>query len=88
MAIRRLSQILPLVLLSGLAVSSAQEAARPACECKPREVGASGSRQNWKDYLKGIDWHYSVDEAARIAAFEKKLVFWFHLAGDLDKEGC
>jgi len=71
-----------------IGLATFQDPVRPACECKPREVGASGSRQDWKDYRKGIDWHYSVDEAARLAAFDKKLVFWFHLAGDLDKEGC
>lgn len=80
---RTLSLIATLVL-----AAAAQEEGRPKCECKPRDVGASGSRKDWAAYRKGIDWHYSVDEAARIAEFEKKLVFWFHLAGDLDKEGC
>jgi len=88
MAFRRLSQILPLVLLTGLAVSSAQEAGHPLCSCKPREVGASGSRVNWDGYTKSIKWHYSIDEALRIARAEGKLVFWQQIVGDLDKEGC
>ena len=59
------------------------------CECHPREVGASGSRVDWEGYRKGgIAWHYSIKEALKIAADEKKLVFWYHVAGDLDKEGC
>ena len=73
-----------LALVALLAVA-AQD---PVCTCKPRETGDSGSKKDWAGYRKGIDWHYSVDEAARIAEGEKKLVFWFHLAGDLDKEGC
>jgi len=78
-----------LPLLAALALAAAaQERPRPLCTCKPREVGPSGSRVDWSGYRKGIDWHYSVDEATRLADYDKKLVFWFHLAGDLDKEGC
>ena len=29
-----------------------------------------------------------IEEAVKIAQAEKKLVFWYHVAGDLDKEGC
>lgn len=46
MMLRRLSQILPLVLLTGLAVS-AQEGSHPLCACKPREIGPFGSRVDW-----------------------------------------
>ena len=78
-------------ILIGLAmIAPVQE--KPAnhpCECHPREVGASGSRNDWEAYRKGgIAWHYSINEALKIAQDEKKLVFWYHVAGDLDKEGC
>ncbi len=88
MKIRRIAKFIPLVLLVGAAVSSAQEEALSLCACKPREVGSSGSRKDWEGYRKGIAWHYEVDEAMKIAQAGKKLVFWYHVAGDLDKEGC
>ena len=88
MAHRRFTFVLPLLLLTGFAVSSAQEAGHPLCSCKPREVGASGSRVNWSGYTKSIRWHYSIDEAMKIARAEGKLVFWQQIIGDLDKEGC
>lgn len=85
--IRSLGRVVPVLLLAGLAVS-AQEGLHPLCACKPRDVGPSGSRVNWDGYAKSIQWHYSVEEALKIARAEGKLVFWYHLAGDLDKEGC
>jgi hypothetical protein len=88
MNLGRLGQVLPIVLLTGFAVSSAQDASHPLCACKPREVGASGSRVNWDGYGKAIRWHYSVEEALKIARAEGKMVFWQHVVGDLDKEGC
>ncbi len=88
MIFRRLSQVLPLVLLTGLAVSSAQEAGHPLCSCKPRKVGESGSRVDWAGYGKTVRWHFSIDEALKIARAEGKMVFWQQIAGDLDKEGC
>jgi len=78
---------LPMFLL-GFAIAAAQEGKTPPCECKRREVGDSGSRNDWAGYDKTIRWHTSVDEAMKIAKAEGKLVLWFHLAGDLDKEGC
>ena len=88
MKLRRLSPFIPLALLTGLAVSSAQDAAHPFCACKPREVGASGSRVDWDGYAKTLRWHTSIEEALRIARAEGKMVFWQHVVGDLDKEGC
>jgi hypothetical protein len=77
------------VALSCLALMSAAPQENHPCQCHPREAGASGSRNDWEGYRKGgIAWHYSVDEALKIARDEKKLVFWYHVAGDLDKEGC
>jgi hypothetical protein len=77
------------VALMGLALVSAAQQENHPCTCHPREEGASGSRVDWEGYRKGgIAWHYSIDEALKIAAAEKKLVFWYHVAGDLDKEGC
>lgn len=88
MNLRGLAKFVPLILLSGFAVSSAQEASHPLCACKPREIGASGSRVNWDGYSKAVRWHYSVEEAVKIARAEGKMVFWQQVVGDLDKEGC
>lgn len=80
---------LPLVLFSLSTISAQQHGIRPLCECTPRGVGQSGSWNDWPGYRKGpIAWHYSVDEALKIARFDQKLVFWYHVAGDFDKEGC
>jgi len=56
--------------------------------CKSREVGASGSRVDWDGYTKSVRWHYSIEEALKIARAEGKMVFWQQIVGDLDKEGC
>lgn len=58
------------------------------CTCVRREVGESGSRRDWEGYRRGITWHTSIHEAMKLAEARDKLVFWFQLAGDLDKEGC
>jgi len=76
-----------LFLTCGL-VASAQEEAHPLCACKPREVGRSGSRNDWEGYKKAVKWHYSVEEAMKIARAEGRMVFWQQIVGDLDKEGC
>ena len=89
MAVNKITSIL--VSLAAVALMSAapQQQENHPCKCHPREAGASGSRVDWEGYRKGgIAWHYSIDEALKIAAAEKKLVFWYHVAGDLDKEGC
>ena len=76
-------------LALGLSLLSAAPQENHPCKCHPREAGASGSRNDWPGYRNGgLKWHYSVDEAMKIAKDEKKLVFWYHVAGDLDKEGC
>jgi hypothetical protein len=74
----------------GLAlVSAIQDPVDHPCKCHPREVGASGSKKDWEAYRKGsIAWHYSIDESLKIAQEKKKIVFWYLVAGDLDKEGC
>ena len=78
----------PIALMS-LALASAAPQEDHPCKCHPRETGASGSRTDWEGYRKGgIAWHYSIDEALKIAKAQKKLIFWYHVAGDLDKEGC
>ena len=88
MKCRRFRDILPIALLVGFSLSAAQEEAHPLCACKRREVGASGSRHDWDGYRKEIRWHYSVAEAMKIARAEGRLVFWYQVSGDLDKEGC
>jgi hypothetical protein len=88
MAVIKIAWI-PLVLVTLSLVSAQDHGIRPLCECMPREVGLSGSRKDWPGYRKGpMAWHSSIDEALKIARFEQKLVFWYHVAGDLDKEGC
>jgi hypothetical protein len=77
---------LALLLLSTPLAAGLDEKA--VCRCKPRKVGDSGSRKDWDGYRKGIVWHYSVEEAMKIARAENKMVFWYHVVGDLDKEGC
>ncbi len=87
MAVNKIAWV-PMALISIALVSAAQEQNHP-CKCHPREAGESGSRNDWEGYRDGgISWHYSIDEALKIAAAEKKLVFWYRVAGDLDKEGC
>ena len=89
MGVLKLAQFVPTVLIGLVMVSAHQQSVKPVCTCAPREVGQSGTRNDWEGYRKaGIAWHYSVDEAMKIAQAEKKLVFWYHVAGDLDKEGC
>jgi hypothetical protein len=78
-----------IVLALSLALISAAPQENHPCKCHPREAGESGSKVDWPGYRNGgLKWHYSVDEAMKIAKDEKKLVFWYHVAGDLDKEGC
>jgi hypothetical protein len=78
-----------MVVVSLALISAIQVPVDHPCACHPREVGAAGSRNDWECYRKGgITWHYKVEEALKIAKAENKLVFWYHVAGDLDKEGC
>jgi len=87
MAVTKIAWI-PIALVSLALLSAAPQENHP-CRCHPREEGASGSRIDWEGYRKGgLAWHYAVEEALKIATAEKKLVFWYHVAGDLDKEGC
>ena len=88
MNLSRLFGALSLLSVAGALVAGSPD--RAICECKPREVGDGGSRKDWEGYSrdKGIRWHYSVDEAMRLARAEGKLVLWYHVVGDLDKEGC
>ena len=88
MTVRKLGGVLSVLLVFCVMEATAQDGASPPCECKRREVGDSGSRNDWAGYGKTIRWHSSVDEAMKIAKAENKLVFWYHVAGDLDKEGC
>lgn len=85
MAVLTHLRFIPLLLAAAPLVSAGQE---NLCRCVPREVGASGSRKNWEGYSKGVRWHYEIDEALKMAQAEGKLVFWYHVVGDLDKEGC
>jgi len=88
MVTRNLGEVVAFILLCGATVFPAQDSANSICTCKPRQVGASGSRVDWEGYGKGVRWHYSVDEAMKIAKDQNRLVFWYHVVGDLDKEGC
>ena len=88
MAVKKFIPTLALALMA-VSASGSVDLIQSLCACKPREVGESGSRKDWPGYRSGgIRWHYSIEEAKKIASFERKLVFWYHVAGDLDKEGC
>lgn len=82
----RFLALLAVPLLTGIAVADVTQ--RPDCKCEPREAGQSGSKVDYPLGARGIRWHRSIEEAKAIAAYEGKLVFYFHVAGDLDKEGC
>ncbi len=77
-----------LLLFAILSLAASADDGPTVCRCKPREVGDSGSRADWAGYGKGVRWHLSLDEAKAMAREQKKLVFTFHIVGDLDKEGC
>ena len=74
-----------LAILAGVASA---EGEGPECRCARREVGESGSRVDWPGYGRGVRWHTSVEEGRALARREGKLLFVYHVAGDLDKEGC
>ncbi len=38
--------------------------------------------------IEPVKWHASVEEARQTAVHEKKLLFVYHLVGDLDQEKC
>lgn len=84
--LKPLSAALALLLLLSPLASGLED--KPVCTCKARPIGESGSRSDWAGYRAGIVWHYSVEEALKIARAENKMVFWYHVVGDLDKEGC
>ena len=86
MRLNRFSGAAAFLLVSAISAAGLDDA--PVCACKPREVGGSGSRNDWAGYRKEIAWHYSVEEALKFARAENKMVFWYHVVGDLDKEGC
>ena len=86
MRLRQIGGVLSLFILAG-ALTAARDELR-ICKCKPRDIGDSGSRKDWDGFRKDIKWHYSVDEALKIAQAEGKMIFWYHVVGDLDKEGC
>ena len=89
MAVNKITRLTTALLFLALVSAAQEKPANHPCDCHPRDVGASGSRNDWEGYRKGgIAWHYAVDEALKIAKAENKLVFWYHVAGDLDKEGC
>jgi hypothetical protein len=75
-----------LALLAGAAWAG--DGADAECRCARREVGESGSRVDWEGYRRGVRWHTSVEEARALAKKRGQLLFVYHVAGDLDKEGC
>lgn len=81
-------RLTPLALALGMLVSCSEAIPPTRCQCTPRKVGQSGSRIPWPEYNQGIHWHTSLEEAQRMAGEQKKLVFYFLVVGDLDKEGC
>ncbi len=42
----------------------------------------------WPGYDEAVRWEKSLDEAQKKARAGKKLILYYVLVGDLDKEGC
>ncbi len=57
-------------------------APRAACMCGP------DAPSTWGPYNRHVRWHRSLDEARSLAEDQGKLVFTYHVVGNLDDEGC
>jgi hypothetical protein len=42
----------------------------------------------WSGYRRGILWHTDMEEAKKLAAKSKKLVLYYQIVGELNKDGC
>jgi hypothetical protein len=73
-----------IAVLTLVALTACSESEPPVrCECRPSELG-----RKWPRYNEGVRWHTSLEEACKRARQEGKLVFYYLLVGDMDKELC
>lgn len=49
---------------------------------------SDGQVRPWSDYNKGVVWAESLEDGLADATASGKLLMFFQLVGDLDKEGC
>ena len=49
---------------------------------------SEGKPLPWAGYNKAITWETSLADAQKKAKAENKLLMYFVLVGELDKEGC
>ncbi len=68
--------------------ASAEGVRAPECGCAPPAGHNKASRLAWSGYQTGVFWHSDLAEAKEIAARSEKLVLFFQIAGDMNKEGC
>ena len=54
----------------------------------PASAGEGDGEDDWELYNKGIKWESSLGDAATRAEKEGKLIVYFPMVGDLNKEGC
>ena len=72
------------LFLAPLCVSLTSGSILEAQEGSPR---ASGQKP-WAQYNRGIRWEPSLGAAVERAWAENKLILFFLMVGDLDKDGC
>lgn len=83
MAVLKFLQFIPTLVLVGAAtafptVPVQESPAKAAQEARRVDKGPARSK------IGGIAWYASVDDAMKIAQREGKLLFWYHVAGNLD----
>ena len=59
-----------------------------AQDCPPRKVKPPKPTATWPLYQKGVQWEESLEQAQALAKKEGKLVFYYHIVGDMDRAGC
>lgn len=58
------------------------------CGCKPPDDSRSLSRKPWGGYRRGILWHTDLAEAKTMAQKAHRLILYYQIVGELNKEGC
>ncbi len=62
--------------------------ASPECGCAPPDAANARSAKRWINYQKGIFWHTDLVEARSLAAASSRLILYYQIAGDMNKNGC
>lgn len=59
-------------------------------ELKPADgkCCTKGKAEPWDGYNKGVEWEKDEKYAWELAKADRRIVMYFQLVGDLDKEGC